>query len=51
MVKEVGKDAQDAIDYIDKIASKLEEHEEDSVKTSEDGEEELEDSYRPAPNK
>ncbi len=38
LVKEVGEDTKDMIDYINKIASKLEEHAEDSVKTSEDGE-------------
>jgi hypothetical protein len=39
------------MDYIDKKASKLVEYEEDSNKTVEDGEEEQENSYGPAPDK
>ncbi len=51
LVKEVGEDTQVAINCINKIASKLEEYEEDSIKTLVDGEEEPEDSCGPAPNK
>jgi hypothetical protein len=51
LVEEVGENTRDAIDYIDKIASKLEDYEEDSFKNSEDREEEPKDSNGPAPNK
>jgi hypothetical protein len=51
LVKEVGKDAQDRINYINKIASKLEKFEKNSIKTFEDEEEEPEDSSGPVPNK
>jgi hypothetical protein len=51
LVKEVGEDTGDTINYINKIASKLEEYDKISVKNLEDGGERFLDSNRPVPDK